>query len=78
MSDKTEGLDERELIRVELIKAAIALAPTVILLAYYVNKTWWDHQAWRLKQYVNRKKMADEKALQQVQKEISLMEHGEF
>jgi hypothetical protein len=79
--------EERDEVRLEatkeLIKQGISLAAFIITLIAYqctIDKTYREVQKARIRKLLNvvPKRDREQEALRQVQKEISLMEHGEY
>ena len=68
-----DSADRDELIRL-IVSVVLSCAPML----YMLNKTWCDHQVWRVRTIYGRKKRQEGEALRQVQNEISRMEHGEI
>lgn len=61
----------------DLLDLAIAIIPVAALLAIQYRDEIKQFQLW-VERRINRKPYWENEALQQVQKEISWMEHGEF
>lgn len=60
----------------QLIEELVKLIPLAVLLASMYARPWIEHQVWRVRTHAERAKRVERLALQQVQREISDMEHG--
>lgn len=64
---------ESEVVAEEAIRLAFLVGALLVVYKWQ----WFEHQLWRIGEIRNRKKTESRLARQQVQKEISMMEHGQ-